>query len=313
MRRMHLMLASLALFFVSERLLSAGELPPDVVAGIKALGSVIDAPGSAKLLAPLQVKAPVDGITITRDERYGRADRNRLDVFAPAREGAPRPVLIFVHGGGFIRGDKRQPNDSPFYDNVGLWAASQRLLGITMTYRLAPDHLWPAGVEDVAAAVAWTKSNAARFGGDPARIYLMGHSAGATLVAAYVAHPEFQVGQGSGLAGAILASSIYRIAPDTVNEDHKRYFGEDQRTWSTRSSLAGLAVSALPLLVLRAEFDPPTFAAQFEELKNARCAKQECPRSAILAGQGHMSEIYALNTGDQSLSEPVLAFVQNDR
>ena len=78
---------------------------------------------------------------------------------------------------------------SPFYDNVMLWAVNNGFVGVNATYRLAPQSPYPAGAEDLADIVAWVASQIGERGGDPARIYLMGHSAGAIHVANYVSHP----------------------------------------------------------------------------------------------------------------------------
>src|SRR5258707_1161591 len=117
-------------------------------------GRVIDAPKTAQLYGPLQEKEPYQGVKIERDVRYGDADRNLLDVFMPAAASSPRPVLIYVHGGGFLRGDNRAPG-SPFNDNIMLWAVRNGDIGVDVTYRLAPQAVWPAGAEDLATAVKW--------------------------------------------------------------------------------------------------------------------------------------------------------------
>jgi triacylglycerol lipase len=93
---------------------------------------------------------------------------------APAPTGA-RPVLVFVHGGGFTGGNRRT-GDSPFYDNIMLWALKNGMVGVNMTYRLAPQSQWPAAQQDIASALAWVQDNIASHGGDPSRIVLMGHS-----------------------------------------------------------------------------------------------------------------------------------------
>ena len=82
-------------------------------------------------------KEPYPGVKIERDVKYGAADRNLLDVFTPATDSSVRPVLIFVHGGAFVGGNKRGPG-SPFYDNIMLWAVKNGFVGVNMTYRLAP-------------------------------------------------------------------------------------------------------------------------------------------------------------------------------
>jgi acetyl esterase/lipase len=116
-----------------------------------------------------------------------------------------RPVLMFVHGGGYTRGNKRPPG-SAFYDNIMVFAARHGMVGVNVEYRLAPEFPWPAGPEDMGAAVRFVGDKIASYGGDPNRVFLMGHSAGAGHVAAYVSHPEFFGPKGSGLAGAIFSS-----------------------------------------------------------------------------------------------------------
>jgi acetyl esterase/lipase len=185
-------------------------MPEAIAAKLQEFGRVIDAPKTGQLYAPLQGKEPYQGVKIERDVKYGGADRNLLDVFAPETTSSPRPVLIYVHGGGFVRGDKRAPG-SPFNDNIMLWAVRNGYMGVDATYRLAPQAVWPAGAEDLAAAVQWVSDNIGARGGDPARIYLMGHSSGAVHVADYVSRSELHKVKGGGLAGAILVSGIYEM------------------------------------------------------------------------------------------------------
>ena len=167
------------------------------------------------LMAP-HAPRPGPDVEVHRDVAYGPDPRHRLDVFVPAAgtlidrsrmdvagnnrslaeerwAGADRaPVLVFVHGGGFVMGDKGAP-DAPFYNNVGLWAARSGCIGVTMTYRLAPAAPWPAGSEDVGAAVQFLHADVEQWGGDPKGIFLMGQSAGAVHVAGYVAEPRLHV------------------------------------------------------------------------------------------------------------------------
>ncbi|WP_244548952.1 alpha/beta hydrolase [Bradyrhizobium canariense] len=144
----------------------------------------------------------------------------------PETAASNRPVLIFVHGGGFIAGNKHAPG-SPFYDNVMLWAVKNGFIGVNVTYRLAPQSPWPAGAEDLASAVQWTSDRIGERGGDPARLYLMGHSAGAVHVANYVSHPEFYKVRDGGLAGAIMISGIYDLTETPAGDAEIAYFGSD--------------------------------------------------------------------------------------
>jgi triacylglycerol lipase len=133
-------------------------MPPDLAARIAAMGRVIDPPATHALYAPLHDKEPYPGAVVTRDIAYGPDPLNVLDVFtAEAATGAPRPVLVYVHGGGFERGDKHTPG-TPFADNIPLWAARNGMVGVNVNYRLAPKAQWPSGPQDIAAILAWVKA-----------------------------------------------------------------------------------------------------------------------------------------------------------
>jgi acetyl esterase/lipase len=277
--------------------------------GLAAIGRVIDPPGTKALYAPLHGPTPDAGVHVERDIQYGPHARNRLDIFTlkPA-DTTPKPVLIFVHGGGFVRGDKQDPG-TPFFGNIGAWAARHGLVGVNMTYRLAPEAVWPAGAEDVGAAVRWVRAHIAEYGGNPARIYLMGHSAGATHVTTYVAQPALQDSDGPGLAGLIASSGIYDVGAYPQNPNQDSYFGADRSLYAERSPLSGLTRSALPLLLIHAELDPPPFPQQVEILREALTRAGRPPRIVHLAGHNHLSGIYSIGTADTAMSGAILEFI----
>ncbi|GLH76228.1 hypothetical protein SSBR45G_11360 [Bradyrhizobium sp. SSBR45G] len=289
-------------------------MPDDIAWKLIEIGRAIDPPKTAAIYAPLQAREPYAEVKVQRDVRYGTAERNLLDVFTPDSAAAPRPILIFVHGGAFIGGNKRTTPDSPFYDNIMLWAARSGFVGVNITYRLAPKFPWPAGVEDVASAVQWVAAHAAENGGDPSRVYLMGHSAGAVHVATYVAHPEFHKVGGGGLAGAIMVSGVYDLTATPLGDQEMAYFGTDPSRFKERSALSGLQAQPLPLLIASAELDPPRFVEQFELLKQAACKRPSgCARAVMLPQHSHMSEVYAINTGDDRLTREILEFMQTGK
>ena len=286
-------------------------MPEDLAWKLLEIGRVIDPPKTAALYAPLQQKEPYQGVRVERDVKYGPADRNLLDVFMPETTASPRPVLIFVHGGAFTAGNKRGPNGSPFFDNIMLWAVKNGFVGVNTTYRLAPQSPWPAAAEDLAMVVRWVADNTASRGGDPVRVYLMGHSAGAVHVASYVSHPEFHKVRDGGLAGAIMVSGIYNPTATTVGEPEKAYFGTDPSVYAERSSLSGLLATKLPLMIAAAELDPPPFHREFDLLNDAACkGAHGCPRAIMLPQHSHMSEVYAINTADERLTGEILDFVK---
>jgi acetyl esterase/lipase len=125
--------------------------------------------------AILNLLAPRDGVTLTRDIAYADGPRRMLDVYKPRPAVAPAPVVVFFYGGGWVSGSKAT------YRFVGAALAARGALVVIPDYRLYPEVRFPAFMDDAAAAVAWTRANVSRFGGDPHRLFLMGHSAGAQI------------------------------------------------------------------------------------------------------------------------------------
>ena len=295
-------------------------VPPPSVAQTAALseirdkiregGPVIDIFQAAALYSPLQEKPPYAGIKVTRDVRYGPAERNLADIFVPESPGtAPRAVLLFVHGGGFTRGDRQSPPGSPFYDNIAVWAVRNGFIGVNMTYRLAPEFGWPAAVQDVAAAVRYLETNIEALGGNPSRIFLMGQSAGAVHVASYIAHPEFHGPQGAGVAGAIIVSGAYDLTAFRLGDREKAYFGTDPNRYQERSSLQGLVETKVPLLIANAELDPPMFVQQAKQLHDAFNKAGKSTVMLTLAGHNHLSTVYSINTDDKELTSQIASFI----
>jgi triacylglycerol lipase len=291
--------------------LSAAQgVPAEIEAQLREIGARIEVQKTGEIYAPLQPKEPYAWLDVVRDVAYGPAPRNVLDVFAApraARAGsAARPVVLFVHGGGFARGNKHTEG-TPFYDNIGVWAAGYGLVGVTMNYRLAPESVWPSGIEDVGAAVAWLQANVAKYGGDPRKIFLWGHSAGAAHVGDYLAAAAAK-GRDAPVAGAILTSGFYDLGQEM--SVWKVYYGDDVSKYAERSSLQKLVETTVPLLVTDAELDPDMFREQAHKLEAARAAAGKPVQRVRLKAHSHLSETYAVGTADHSLSGPVLEFVR---
>ena len=307
--------ALIAALLASPVTAQQGPMPDDIAWKLVEIGRVVDPPKTAQLYAPLQQKEPYQGVKLERDVKYGPADRNLLDVFTPETTSPARPVLIFIHGGGFTSGNKRSPAFDAFYDNIMLWAVKSGFVGVNMTYRLAPASPWPAGAEDIGAAAQWVADNIGARGGDPARVYLMGHSAGAAHVAGYVSHPEFYKVKGGGLKGAIMVSGIYDLATWPVGGSAETaYYGSDISRYSERSALKGLLATEIPLMFAAAELDPSYFIQQIDLMKDATCkGAHGCARTLILPQHSHMSEVYAINTADTRLTDQILDFVKTGK
>jgi acetyl esterase/lipase len=282
---------------IRARLMALGpELSPAMIQATRDL--------MASLVAPRD-----PAVEIIRDQNYGPDMRNRLDVFRIGRP-ASAPVLVYVHGGGFVMGDKTAPG-SPFFDNIGQWAAQQGWIGVTMTYRLAPAHRWPSGPEDMAHAVSWLRRNVAGYGGDPQRIFLVGQSAGAAHVAAYIAHDRFHAGA-AGIAGAVLISGVLDLSSQPPNQYTTAYFGGDAAAVAEAATITGLVATRIPLLLTVSEFDPQDFQDQAAQLALAwHQRKKRFPPMIFLGGQNHLSPAQSIGTPEDQVAHCIADFVSS--
>ena len=265
-------------------------LGPDVLAACRAL---FDAEQSGLAAAMPALAA---------DRAYGPHERHRLDVYG-TQDGSLKPVLLFVHGGGFVQGDKGGngwPNA-----NVGRMAAELGMVGAVMNYRLAPKYGWPAGAEDVGAAVAWLRGSVAEYGGDPARIVVMGTSAGAVHISGFLAERCAQ----EMVRGAVLLSGLYGYTP--LDAKDERYYG-DPALYGARMPREAVAGTPVPLLVACAEFDPPRFQAEFLGLLAERLERHGAiPRAYLASGHNHYTMAMHLGTSDRRLADEIAAFVRD--
>jgi triacylglycerol lipase len=243
------------------------------------------------------------------DFRYGPDPRNRLDLYRQQNvENAP--VFVFVHGGGFIMGDKRS-EQGPFYRNVGDFAARHGWIGVVPTYRLAPDHQWPAGPEDVKAVVEWIREHIGEYGGDPDKIVLSGQSAGAVHVASYVAHSAHHAVPGGGVRGAVLMSGLYDTTAGEPNDNHRAYYGSDESKYAEASCVPGLLATDIPLCFTVSEFDPPAFQAEAARTVGAwGKAKNSYPEMHYLVGHNHLTPSQSLGTPVKDVEMLVADFVR---
>ncbi len=147
--------------------------------------------GGAALLAGCSPFKIVNGLVPSSNFRatdalpYGELPRQRLDVYQPAQAERGAPVVVFFYGGNWNAGQRGD------YLFVGEALASKGFVAVLPDYRLYPEVRFPDFLHDGAAAVRWTLDNIARFGGDPKRVFLMGHSAGAYNAAMLALDPQY--------------------------------------------------------------------------------------------------------------------------
>jgi acetyl esterase len=291
-------------------------VPPTIEQRVRARGPVLDMPFTRALYDPLLAMQPRSGVRIVRDKPYGTDKRHKLDVYAPDPAPAtPAPVVIVFPGGGFVRGDKSER------ENAGLVFARAGLLAVIPNYRLGPTHRWPAGAEDVVRALGWVTSHANEYGGNANAIWLVGESAGATHVASATLLKSFHPPGGLHIAGAVLISGVYNLelerrarrqfgiaTPDPRNE---AYFGTDFERYPSMSLVDQIDVEPFPMLITYAELDLVQMQVQAGELF-ARLVTRHgfSPELQVIRGHNHLTQVYSLNTGDESLSGPVLNFLR---
>ncbi|MFM0594763.1 alpha/beta hydrolase [Paraburkholderia dilworthii] len=259
-----------------------------------------------------------------RDVPYGSHERQRLDVFVSeeTRRKGNADVVLFVHGGAFLRGSKSF--NGLIYDNVSRWFARQGCVALNVEYRLAPEASYPAGADDVAAALAWAHAHVVEFGGDPRRIYLVGHSAGGSHVASYLCDPLFaglRDGENaSAVAGAVLISA--RLAADVFADNPnaagvRAYFGADESRYAARSPLTYAEHFDTPLMVVVAEYENPYLdaygAAFFERVLLARqragdARAKRAPRFMQMLRHNHTSVVAHFDSGETLLGDAMLDF-----
>ncbi len=159
---------------------------------------------------PLNLLAWRHGIEITRSVAYGEAPRQTLDVYRPASP-TKSPVVVFFYGGSWQTGDKET------YLFVATALARRGYVVVVPDYRVYPQVRYPGFLQDGARAVRWAKDNAARFGGDPGRLFIMGHSAGAYIAAMLVLDGRWLQEAGltpnQDVAGLIGISGPYDFLP----------------------------------------------------------------------------------------------------
>jgi acetyl esterase/lipase len=140
-------------------------------------------------------------LPVERDIAYAQPknERQLLDIYAPAK-GSKQPVVVWVHGGGWMRGSKEEVHHKPSA------FVARNFVFVPVNYRFVPNVLMDAIVRDVAKSVGWVHANITRYGGDPDRIFLMGHSAGAQLAALLCTDSRYLEAEGvpkSSLKGCV--------------------------------------------------------------------------------------------------------------
>lgn len=211
-----------------------------------------------------------------------------LDVYRPAHAaGGAAPVVVFFYGGAWQRGTREQ------YRFVGRRLAQSGVLAIVADYRTWPRAGFPAFVDDAARAVAWTKANAAVHGGDPSRVFVAGHSAGAQIAALVGADPRYLAAHRlelRDLAGVIGLSGPYDFA---ITGQYVPIFGPPAQ-WPRAQALNAVDGGEPPFLLVHGDADRVVEARDSRLMAERLRARGVDARLLMLEGGAHTAPLQGL-------------------
>lgn len=247
----------------------------------------------------LNATIPANGFTVNRDIAYGPGPRHRLDVYQPARRPAAPPVVVFLYGGSWTGGDKRD------YHFVAEALTARGWIAVVPDYRVYPQVVFPGFLHDCAAAVGWTLARAGGLGGDPDRVFVLGHSAGAYNAAMLACDPRWLARIGRhprDLAGVIGLAGPYDFLPLTGRTLIRVFGGADRPETQPITFVDG---DEPPMLLLAGAEDGAVDPGNTRRMAAAVAAAGGRADGRVLAGTDHVEIVLALAAGFRAIA-PVL-------
>ena len=272
-----------------------------IAAGLAAL-----LPGCSPFTA-VNLLVPRSGYTVHRNLAFGTDPRQRLDIYVPLGLKASAPVLLFFYGGSWQTGNRTD------YLAFGQSFASAGIVTVVADYRLYPAVKYPAFVEDAARALAWLHAHAGEYSGDPSRIFISGHSAGAYNAVMLGAEPKFIKAQGGSLdwiRGVIGIAGPYDFLPMRDPEYVDMFHGRNNLDSMPVNHVNGVRP---PMLLATGEDDttvyPRNTASMAAKLRVFSSPVQEVHYS----GTGHVGILLSLVPGFRgvtNLRQDMLDFIR---
>jgi acetyl esterase/lipase len=260
-----------------------------------------------------------------RSDAAADPDKHRLDLFLPDPAASEAgPVMVFVHGGGWISGDRAlHMGGRDVYRNIGRFFAGRGVATAVVSYRLQFEFSWLDQVDDVARALAWTQRNIGRYGGDARALFLVGHSAGAYLAARVAFDRELAARQGmpdvcgiasvSGAGFDLADEETYALGAKREYYERRFRNGDPGDAWLREASpVSYVTRAAPPALLLYAQKDWPALRRQAHVLADALTAAGVPRRVVEIPDEDHYSIAVALSRAGSTTSEAVLRFVRSN-
>ncbi len=243
-------------------------------------------------------------------------ERHMLDVYSP-KQAAPNaagyPVVLFIHGGSWTSGNKN------IYTFVGRRLAKQGVVAVLINYRLAPPVHVPGQAADCARALAWTVGNIRQYGGDPARVFVMGHSAGGGLAALLATDDALLAANGlsqNPVKGAIMDDpaglDMYSYLKEMKYEGDAAYkvpFGNDPAVWKEMSPIYKIKPNLPPFIFYIGGETYPSISGSSGRFRDRLKATGQAPPYTIIPGRHHIPMVLQLYWQHNIIYKGVLKLV----
>jgi len=265
-------------------------------------------PGCSPLSA-INALVPEDDHERATGIAYGPEARQKLDVYKPQKAGGDKPVVVFLYGGSWKNGDRES------YRFAGQAFASRGYVTVIPDYRTYPEVRFPAFVEDAAEAVAWVRKNISRFGGDPSRIVLAGHSAGAHI-AALLAYDDHYL-KAAGVPMTSIAALVGLAGPyyfDPQKYDSLRAIFETAKRPDEARPITFVMPGQPPSLLIHGTADTTVWPKNSRELSAKLKAAQVPVHLVELEDVGHIGVLLALAKPfqeDDGVVDQIIGFLES--
>ena len=245
--------------------------------------------------------------------------KHRLDLYLPVGEGWP--TVVFVHGGGWRTGDKSfRFGGADIYANIGRYLARRGIGAAVINYRLLPEVGWHDQFDDTARAVAWVHQHIGEQGGNPARLFLMGHSAGSHLISRVAFDPAlldpYDLTPDAVCGVVAVSGAAYDLTDEETFEDgsfgyFEKRFGNTEDWQRKVSTLPFLTAEAPPFLVLYGSKEPSGLIRQSQLLDAALREAGVASEAIIVPDQTHPRILLTLSRDDKTAGPAAVGFVRS--
>jgi acetyl esterase/lipase len=264
------------------------------------------------LMDPFNIPGTMDGgvVRLGQDIAYAEGERGKLDVYAPENGLEKKaPVLVFLYGGAWKQGVKED------YVFIGHAFAARGFVTVIPDYRLVPEVQYPAFLDDNAEAIKWVETNIERYGGDPDRIYVLGHSAGAYNAVMLGMDPAYlrDAGVTKPLRGVAALSGPFAVYPFEVKELQDAFGNTDNPQMTQPINLP--VEQSVPLFLGHGDIDLIVSVDNTRRMEKKFHDEGNSIDVKIYEGLGHMEAVMALSNvwrWRSTLRDDIVAFFERN-